>query len=354
MLRKGSKSMTSLQIDEKLDFYGAEMSISDGYEELRISFSCLKSTFVELLPFLYEVVFEATFSEKEFENLIKLRVGKIKQTLANADDVADRRLGEIFIGADNPYGYATDFKDLDAIKVEDIVAFYGLKYKPNLAKYYLAGDIQEEHSDAVNAIFNPQKVDFFTENFEFKFALPEQKMYKIPFEDKLQHAIKIGFPSIGPTHPEFNDLMIVQMLLGGFFGSRLMSNIREDKGYTYGIYSTLFTEKYCTYAMISTEVGKEYLDDTLVQIKAEIDRIQTENAKPKELNILKKYLLGDIMRSNTGAFKLADIHYKSSKFGLPENNLEILLQRIEEITAEEIKKCAQKFVNFDNFYIVVV
>jgi zinc protease len=106
--------------------------------------------------------------------------------------------------------------------------------------------------------------------------------------------------------------------------------------------------------MISTEVGKEYLDDTLVQIKAEIDRIQTENAKPKELNILKKYLLGDIMRSNTGAFKLADIHYKSSKFGLPENNLEILLQRIEEITAEEIKKCAQKFVNFDNFYIVVV
>jgi zinc protease len=354
MIRKGTSTMISSEIDEKLDYYGANMSVESGYEEMKISMSCLKSVFVELLPFLKEVVFDALFPEKEFVNLRNQRLGKLKQILANNDEVADRSLGEQMIGVDHPFGYVSTVESIEAITLSDLQAFYKEKFNSAQCIYYMMGDIDEVHLNAVNDIFKPQPITFHQIDRAFPLALPIQKRLDIPFDDKMQHALKIGYPTISSNDENYPDLIILHTLFGGYFGSRLMTNIREDKGYTYGIYASLFSDKYCHYAMISAEVGKEHIEDTIAQIKIEVLKLQNEKVKPKELNILKKYMIGEQMRAADGSFRNGEMHYRARKLGLPKNHFEAMLERIHSISSQDIKNAAKKFINFDKFYIVVV
>ncbi len=166
--------------------------------------------------------------------------------------------------------------------------------------------------------------------------------------------MQVGNAAISKDHPEFDELTVVNTLFGGYFGSRLMANIREEKGYTYGIYSALTAYKHGAIFEVSTDIGKEYRDATLNEIQKEFSLLQTELVDEDELQTVKNYMSGKILRSADGAFRFSDVLKGLLLFDRKPESLNEYLQTIQQISSERIMELAQKHFDFEKMYKVAV
>ena len=172
-------------------------------------------------------------------------------------------------------------------------------------------------------------------------------------EESLQSGIRIGKLLIPKTHKDFPKLFLLNTILGGYFGSRLMTNIREDKGYTYGIGSGLSSNKKESTFFISTEVGSDYTKATVTEIEKEIEKLQKQLVSEKELDLVKNYLFGSFMRNFDGAFEAIDRFKAINELGMDYNYYEFLFSEIKTANSESIRETAKKYFNFDNMVKVV-
>ena len=164
----------------------------------------------------------------------------------------------------------------------------------------------------------------------------------------------MGMPLINRTHPDFPSVQVLNTVLGGYFGSRLMANIREDKGYTYGIGSGMSSLKHAGTLFIATEVGAEVCKATLTEIEKEINILKTELIPEKELALVKNYLLGSLLGSLENVFSHAD-KFKTLYFaGLGYEYYDRYTEVIKTINAYELLKLANQYLDFDKFYKVIV
>ena len=173
-------------------------------------------------------------------------------------------------------------------------------------------------------------------------------------EDAIQSAIRVGNVSIGRQHKDFPKLYLANTLLGGYFGSRLMNNIREDKGYTYGIGSGLISMKHLAYFVISTEVGSEVTNNTLYEIELEMNKMCDELVNEKELELVKNYVLGNIMRGFDGAFAAMDRFCMLNNAGLGYDYYLNLINTINKISAIEIRDVCREYLQFEKMKKVIV
>ncbi|MBP7477882.1 MAG: insulinase family protein [Chitinophagales bacterium] len=356
MIKKGSKNHTAFQIEEILDFNGATIEVESGYDEIHISLFCLKKQFLALIPLFHEVVFEAVFEPHEFSLLKNIRIEKLKQALSKNESVAERTLGVHLFGADHPYGYATSEQNYIDIQLEDIEYFYRKHYQKLKAKYMIVGDYDASFIDTITALFIPNNYQPNPGDDAQPFSLSPsaEKYHTVKLPNPYQSSIKIGWHTIAPAHPDSIDLSILNTIFGGYFGSRLMGNIREEKGYTYGIYSQIFNQKYGSYGYISTDTDKKHIDKVLKEIQHEIDQLKQVLIPIEELDLVKNYLKGDLLRDIDGSFKLAEAQYRIMKFGLSADYYTRFLERIDQITAEDLKAIANKYLNFGQCHVIVV
>ena len=166
----------------------------------------------------------------------------------------------------------------------------------------------------------------------------------IEFPDAFQSAVRIGGLSLDRRHPDYLKMRVVITLLGGYFGSRLMSNIREEKGYTYGIAASLMTYPDHGMLAISAETANEYVESLIGEVYHEIDRLQNELVPVGELKMLKNYMLGDMCRSYESAFSLADAWISLQVSGLSSSYFAEALNAVKNITPDEIRELAQKYI----------
>jgi len=169
----------------------------------------------------------------------------------------------------------------------------------------------------------------------------------------LQSAIRIGRLWVDKSHSDYHGLSVLVTLLGGYFGSRLMANIREEKGYTYGIGSFVLPLKYASYLIISTEVGNEYVEPTLKEVTVEMKKLQNELVPADELETVKSYLLGEFLRDFDGPFSLAGSFKAINDFDLDYSYYDQYLTVLRGITSEEIMRLAQQYLEPDDFHTVV-
>jgi predicted Zn-dependent peptidase len=169
----------------------------------------------------------------------------------------------------------------------------------------------------------------------------------------IQSAIRIGSATINKKHKDYNGLLILDTILGGYFGSRLMKNIREDKGYTYGISSSLVSMYQSGYKIIATEVGKKYTRKTLDEIYKEIRLLQTRPVELHELQVVRSYLAGEMVRMFDGPFALAESFRAVWEFGLDNNYYYDLAKKIKTIEPDEIISLANTYYNIDDLYEIV-
>lgn len=347
MLREGTRRYTSAEIAEKLDYYGAWLELSSASEYTYITLYSLNKYLPETLDVLESIVKEPTFPEKELEVIVN---NNIRQFLVNSSKVefrAHRGLVKALYGEQHPCGRLVQEEDYHHINPSVLREFYRRFYHSGNCSIYLSGKVTDDCLLRIEALFGK-------EPFGTDFRQPEKKTY-IPitaFEkrifiehpDALQSAVRMGMSSLSCKHPDYLKMRVLVTLFGGYFGSRLMSNIREEKGYTYNISAGIMSYPEQGILVIGAETTNEYVDPLIAEVYYEIDRLQNELVSDEELGMVKNYMSGDMCRGYESAFSLADAWIFVHTSGLQDTCFSDALQAVKEVTAQEIRELAEKYL----------
>lgn len=354
MLKEGSKNKSAEIFNEELDFYGAGFKSSSAQDVAGLTISMMAKHAGKILPLIEELLLEPGFREEDLDLLLSNERQSFLVDCDKCDFVADRKISELLYGKSHPYGKSYGLEDYNAINIEDIKEHYAKYYSWGNAQIIVAGDINEESIALLNQTFGkfePQKNLEEPTHFLQKYKATKERF---SLKDAQQAALRISCPSLDRNHPDYFKLSFVNTLFGAHFGSRLMTNIREDKGYTYGIYSYLSNYKHGNTWEISTEVGVEVADDALREIYIEMERLSKEPVTAEEILLVRNYLAGRLLSGLDGVFKQAAYYKTLLIFGLNYGYIYALINTIQTITPEEVMEIANKYLQKENMTELVV
>lgn len=356
MLQEGCASKTSAEIAETFDFYGAITKPESGIRNSMLNASMLTRHLSTLTPLIKEMILHPTFPEKEFEFLTNKGKQDYNRMLEYVSALADIQMDNMLYGENHILGYNLKAEDFDNIKTDDLRAFHAANIKPENIEIYAGGKINDEVIKILDENFGilPR-----TDKDKAKKEIPPFKSCDehrrfIQKKGSVQSAIFMAMQTIGQAHPDFQKLSIVNTILGGYYGSRLMSNIREDKGYTYGISSRLnICLNQCKFS-IETQAANCHVENLIKETKLEMERMQNEKVGQEELNMVKSYLTGIfLLQMNQGLGMLSTFRNKILNGIECKKFFEDKWNAIHTITAEEIMDLSQKYLNFDDLYISI-
>jgi len=355
MLSEGSQNYSSEELSRLLDYYGAFLNLSPEKDLAGIVLFFLSKHIDKILELTQEILFRPVFPEPELDSLMKKR---LRWYLVNREKVSNLAIDQFFeyaFGKLHPYGRQVkepDFERLNPVIVKD---FYSRYYTPDNMAVIISGKIHPGTTELLNQYFGgiiSNKI-----NIEDQYLIPKGEKIKKVHTDKpgtVQTAIRIGSSTINKRHPDYPGLKILSTVLGGYFGSRLMKNIREQKGYTYGISSSVSSLDHTGYKVISTEVSQKNRQETIDEIYKEIRLLQSEPVNNKEIAVVRNYMSGEMVRMFDGPFALAESFKATWEFGLDNNYYYKLAEKIKKISSDEIIELARTYYNIDELYQVTV
>ena len=353
LLNDGTHSLNGAEIADKIDYYGAFFQTEYAYDHSLVTLFSLNKHLEHTLPIVKEVLSASNFPQKELETYINNQKQKLKVSLEKNDFLARKKFTEVLFG-NTLYGYSADEKDFDTLKREDLLHYFESAYQPANCTIILSGKVNTSTLNTLEVLFGNWQSDKTFYPNEFNFNSAEDKLHFTEKSDALQSAIRIGILTVNRKHVDYPGLLVLNTLLGGYFGSRLMANIREEKGYTYGIGSANASLNQAGYFVIASEVGTDVCTATLTEIEKEINILKTELVSDDELSLVRNYLMGSLLGSLENAFSHADKFKNIHFFGLGYDYYERYIHTIKTISAEELMALANKYLNFDDFYKVVV
>lgn len=356
MLREGTQALTSSQIAEKLDYYGAWLDLSSSLNYGFITLYSLGKYFPKTIEILASMVKEPTFPEKELSVVVDINKQQFLVNAQRVDVMARKRLNRALFGLSHPLGRYAELDDYDRINSQVLRDFYRQYYHSGNCSVYVSGKVTTEIVRCIEHHFGESAWGDTSRKMTHKTFQPvteENKRIFIEKEDALQSSVKIGTFSISQQHPDYLKLRVLVTLFGGYFGSRLMSNIREDKGYTYGIGAGLVNYPGIGVLGISTEAANEYVEPLIAEVYKEMDILRSEKVSDKELEMVRNYMLGDMCRSYESAFSLSDAWIFIETSGLKNDFFEQTLRAIREVTSDELQVLAQRYFCKENLIAVV-
>lgn len=357
MLREGTKRMTTAEIAEKLDYYGAWLELSNGMEYSYVTLYSLNKYLPQTLEVMEAIIKEPAFPEKELGIVVENNLRQFLVNMSKVDFLAHRSLMKAVLGTRDVLGQVVEEEDYRHISPEVLRAFYNRYYHSRNCTIYLSGKVTDECLDRIEQVFGsapfgegfvvPEKKVFAPESCEGKRFFTERT-------DALQSAVRMGMLTLEHKHPDFLKTRVLVTLLGGYFGSRLMSNIREEKGYTYNISAYTVPYPGCGMLVISAETANETVEPLIQEVYHEIDRLQNELVAEEELTMVKNYMLGEMCRSYESAFSLADAWIYARVAGMENDYYSRMLEETKEVTPAEIRELARKYLCKENLKEVVV
>jgi predicted Zn-dependent peptidase len=262
---------------------------------------------------------------------------------------------ESLFGKSHPYGYQILEQNFENITPKVLSDFHHSYYTPGNMAIIISGKIHERTEELLNLHYgNTILKDFPEEITANQFKSENPKKVHLNKAGTVQTAIRIGSTTINKRHPDYPGLKVLDSILGGYFGSRLMKNIREEKGYTYGISSSLSSLDLSGYKVISTEVGQKYCQRTIDEIYKEIGILQKVHVSKKEMDVVRNYMSGEMLRMFDGPFALAESFKSAWEFGLDNRYYYSLYEKIRTITPDEITQLAKTYYNLDELYQITV
>jgi predicted Zn-dependent peptidase len=355
LLKNGTSKKSAYQINEHFEYYGAYLNRACFNETATLSLHCLSKHLNNLLPVIREILTDSIFPEKELEILKQNSKQQLSVNLKKCDFVANRLIDKNLYGEDHPYGKFNTAEAYDALQAEELRKFYKDYYLNGKCILFAAGKLPLDFEKQLNNYFGDLNINETipaTENIPLPVT---QKKFNINNDPNgVQGAIRIARPFPNRHHPDFKKVMILNTLFGGFFGSRLMANIREEKGYTYGINSYLQNHIQQTAWMISTEAGKDVCEATIQEVYKEMDLLKTELVDDEELLLVKNYMMGSNLGDLDGPFQIINRWKNLILNNLDENYFYDYINTIKNISAEEIKDLANKYLVPEEFFELVV
>lgn len=354
MLEEGSVAYTAAEIAERFDFYGAYLQLMVDQSYGYVNIVSLGKHLSSILELSEDIIKHPVFPQYELEVMIDKSKQKFLLENEKVRTLCQKKFTQVLFGNAHPYAIKNKLEDFNNINREVLVEFYKSYYHSDNCRILLAGKVDESVLEMLEARFGGND---WSGNSIKKLNFPinpnPHKHHFVEKPDGLQSALRVGKFWVDKKHPDFHALSILVTILGGYFGSRLMTNIREEKGYTYGIGSFVLPLKYASYMIISTEVGNEYVEPTIKEIAYEMNKLQTELVSEDELETVKSYLLGEFLRDFDGPFALAGSFKAINDYGLDYSFYDDYLKVLRSVTSEEILRLAQQYLNMEDFYIVV-
>jgi zinc protease len=354
LLRNGTTSKTAFQINEHFEYYGSYLNRACYNETATITLHSLTKHINELLPVVKELIVDSVMPEEELSIYKQNMKQRLKVNLRKSDFVASRLIDTYLYGEQHPYGKYSKAEDFDALQKEQLLKFYDEYYRKGKLIIFAAGKLPSNLQALLNQYFGdlPNK----PVSLESKTALQAtEKKYRVTNDPAgVQGSIRIARPFPNRHHPDFLKAQVLNALFGGFFGSRLMSNIREDKGYTYGIHSYLQNHIHDSAWMISTEAGKDVSEATIAEVYKEMKDLRDELVDEEELLLVRNYMMGGILGDLDGPFQIIARWKNIVLNNLGEQYFYDSINTIKTVSAEELRELAKKYLNPEDFYELVV
>lgn len=356
LLKNGTATRTAFQVNEAFEYYGAYCNRSCYNETSIVTLHTLSKHLDKLLPVLQDMITNASFPQQELDIYKQNASQRLKVNLQKCEFVAGRLIDSYLYGIKHPYGTYSNIEDINALSLEEIKKFYARYYQQGQCIIFASGNIPSTLAARLNEFFGKlslSKPPALLPGAPVEQAT-EKKFRIINDKDSVQGAIRIASPFPNRHHPDFKKVIVLNNVFGGFFGSRLMSNIREDKGYTYGIHSYLQNHLQHSAWMISTEAGKDVCEATIHEVYEEMKKLREDNIDEEELMLVRNFMIGTILGDLDGPFQImakwkniilnnfgADYFYDS-------------VREIKTITADELRELAIKYLQPEKFYELVV
>ena len=357
LMKNGTASRTSEQINEALEFYGAELKTTASSDYSTITLYTLTRHLEKLLPVVYEILTEAVFPEQELAIYCANGMQKLSVNLRNCDFVANRLIDESLFGNKHPYGRYTRKEDIERLSSDQLRKYYASRYHLANVKIFMAGKLDASHVDLVKKFFGgslaPITETLSTPAYEPKPAA-ERSARLINDANGVQGAVRIGRLFPNRHHPDFAPMVVLNTLFGAYFGSRLMSNIREEKGYTYGIYSSLTPEVHGGSMVIHTETGRDVAEAAVKEVYHEMDLLCNELVDDEELLLVKNYLLGGLLADLDGPFSILRRWKTLILNGFSRENFDNNIRIYKAMDAKTLNELACKYLRKEDFHELIV
>ena len=355
LIKEGTKNYSAFEISEGIDIYGAFFAVESSYDNATLTLYTLSKHLESVLPYVKEIILSPSFSEREFNIYRDNAIERFKINLEKVSFIARKEFMLAMFGDQHPYGIDVSLASYENLALSDITNFYSSNYNLGNCSILIAGLVNQSTIESLNVFFGGEEI---TNN-----VMPKKQASIIPTdqdnlfiekENALQSAIRIGSTIPNKLHVDHNGLQILNTVLGGYFGSRLMRNIRENKGYTYGINSGIISLKNAGYFFIGTEVGSQVTKDALSEIYKEIELIRTQEIPKEELNLVKNYMLGQLLKSCDGPFNMAALFEGVNEYGLDYSFYNNYIKTIKEITPKTLLELGAKYLNKSDLTEIVV
>lgn len=352
LLSKGTRHKNSYEIAERLDQNGAHLEINPGLDFVSIALYSLTKNLEPSLELLRELLLESVFPPKELDQLKSIYLQNLKVNREKTSFRASNLIRKAIYGETHPYGKESEEADVNALKQDQLIEHYNQFFKTGTI--LVSGKVTENHQRYITDIVAPFSFNRLEYNNETQAELKKLPRQVVEKAGSVQSSIRIGKKIIGRSHDDYAGVLFLNHILGGYFGSRLMKNIREEKGLSYGISSGLHTMAKGNHLVIGADVNRENLDLTFDEIGKELKRLRTERIEPSELETARNHFIGSLQLEITTSFAHADKVKNILVFNLPQDFYQNLISRVDKISADDLLKVAKTYFSEDSFIEVAV
>ena len=355
MLTEGTVYHDALTLNDLIDSTGAMLNHSADKETANLIIITLPRKLEEMTALAEEVLFHPSFPETEFRMLIEKRIQAFLTARQKTSVIGREEFYRALCGNNNPYGRVTKLDDYKALTTAGAHEFHSLHYRPDNMYITVAGRDPEQALPVLEKHFSGSGTGTWHEpeipGFIFDTAQPGRIFCEV--SNSVQSAVRLGWKGITRDHPDYQGLHVASMILGGYFGSRLMRNIREEKGYTYGINSLVGAFHGMGYIVIITEVANGYREETIKEIKKEITGLCMNEVSSDELNIVRNHFMGEIARMFDGPFNRAETIRSIIDYNCGHDYFSRFVDTVKTITPGKIKDLFNTYFNIDNAIEIV-
>lgn len=355
MLGEGTSRHASAEIAEHFDFYGASVEFRSGIHTSEASLLAMNKFAGETIQMFAELIGESVFPEKEMKIFLRNRLQQFKVKEQKTSWLARRELQRQLFGSSHPYGNMAVEADFERLQSDTVRQFYAQRISNGGCRVYLSGRIDDTILTIVRRCFS-----FLNRSAEmppvpaFQFTPAHPGKVHVEKSDAVQTSIRVGKKGVSMGEEDYACFLLLNTVIGGYFGSRLMSNVREEKGYTYGIHSINVPLPLSSCWEVCTDVDNKYTEDTIREILKEVERVRREPVPEDELRMVKSFFYGALLREIDGVFAQSESLRQKAACGTDLGIYGKIIDKVRQCTPADLQELALRYLNPDEFHLITV
>ena len=348
MLVCGTKHHSAKQIADTFDFYGAELRADSNSDHAILSLFCMNKYLDKLLPLFCEIVEESIFPENELQIMIADKKNQFIVNHTKTSVLASDAMHKMVFGT-HIYGRRAQLSDYDTINSDTLRKFYAKHYCAANSQLLVAGYVTNDVMKSIDATIGQLSAGQAVKPIIAPILpVSGDKTQIIKMGDAVQSSLRMGLATIKMDHPDYHKLHMLTMVLGGYFGSRLMTNIRKEKGYTYGIYSILFPQVQSGLLRILGDIKSGFSSQVADEVRKEMQKLKDQPISNDEMALVRNYMMGEMLQMFDGPFTSCDAVAKAIDMGVGMKYFEDEQNSILNTKPSELQEMANKYFDLDN------